>query len=98
MRTLLLAAGAAALAMSVAVVGSSASNGQRRPTWKGTIRMDMAAIARQAKISRADAEKAALASVNVDGAKVAGTELETENDSLIYEVKITANGKRHEVH
>jgi uncharacterized membrane protein YkoI len=73
--------------------------GQEKAAWKGTIRIDFARVARRARVSMADAEKAALASLGDDAAnaKVLGKELETENDALVYEIKVDVGGKKREL-
>jgi uncharacterized membrane protein YkoI len=94
MERLQLAGTVVILALGAALAGAPARSAPEKPSWKGSIPVNMARVARQAKISQADARKAALASV---GGKVISTELATESDSLLYEVKIEADGKEHEV-
>jgi uncharacterized membrane protein YkoI len=71
----------------------------QEPAWRGSIRIPFASLAKRAKISQAEAEKAALASVAGGAAdkKVTGSELATENDSLAYEVSVAVNGQTKEV-
>ena len=52
---------------------------------KGTSKSDLVAMA---KITQADAEKAALASVGAQSGAVKETELEVEDGCLVYEVKV----------
>jgi uncharacterized membrane protein YkoI len=63
--------------------------GDREP---GSIRLD---LAKQAKISRADAEKTALAAIEGNAAdkSVGENELEVENDSLVYQVDVRVSGQ-----
>src|SRR5207244_2765614 len=82
------------LAVGVAAVAVAQ---ERQPTWKGTIRVSMARLARQAKVTKPQAEKIALDSVEAADKKVVGSELATENDSLSYEVKVSAGGKKQEI-
>jgi uncharacterized membrane protein YkoI len=96
MRTLRITAILAVLGLLAAVAACSAAQ-RERPTWRGTIRVSMARIARQAKVSKAQAEKIALDSVDAADKKLVGSELSTENDSLSYEVKVTAGGKTREI-
>jgi len=80
------------------LTGASAATMQReRPTWRGTIRVSMARLARQAKVTKAQAEKTALDSVQAADKKLLRSELAAENDSLIYEVKISTGGNTVEV-
>ena len=82
------------LAASVALGAVSARSAEEKPSWKGTIKVEMAAIAKQAKVTDAEARKAALAAVK---GKVKSSELATESDSLLYEIKIESGGKEKEV-
>src|SRR5262249_55290241 len=65
--------------------------------WRGTIRVSMARLARQAKVTKAQAEQTPLDSVPAADKKLLRSELAAENDSLIYEGKISAGGKTLEV-
>jgi uncharacterized membrane protein YkoI len=58
----------------------------------GSIRLD---LAKQARISPADAEKAALAAIEGNAADktVGENELEVENDSLVYQVDVKVSGQ-----
>jgi uncharacterized membrane protein YkoI len=69
--------------------GNGTVLGDREP---GSIRLD---LMKQAKISRADAEKTALAAIAGNAAdKTAGeNELEVENDSLVYQIDVKVSGQ-----
>jgi uncharacterized membrane protein YkoI len=71
----------------------------KEPTWRGSIHIPLASLAKRAKITQAEAEKTALASVAGGAAekKVTGSELATENDSLAYVVNVSVNGQSKEV-
>jgi uncharacterized membrane protein YkoI len=58
----------------------------------GRIRLD---LAKQAKISRAEAEKTALAAIEGNAAdKTLGEdELEVQSDSLVYQIDVTVSGQ-----
>jgi len=95
-----IAAFVATAILSLGLIQAGATAGrQERASWKGTIRVDFARIARRAKVSMADAEKAALASLGDDAANasVVGKELETEDDALVYEIKVKAGEKTREI-
>ena len=88
----------AILVVPVLLAAAAFAGAQReRPTWRGTIRVSMARLARQAKVTKAQAEKTALDSVHAADKKLLRSELAAENDSLIYEVKISTGGKTVEV-
>jgi uncharacterized membrane protein YkoI len=91
--------GAAVAAFGLIHAAAVAGAGQEKAAWKGTIRVDFARVARRARVSMADAEKAALASLGDDAAnaKVLGKEMETENDALVYEIKVDLGGKKREI-
>jgi uncharacterized membrane protein YkoI len=71
----------------------------KEPTWRGSIQIPLASLAKRAKITQAEAEKTALASVAGGAAekKVTGSELATENDSLAYVVDVSVNAQSKEV-
>lgn len=86
--------GSALLAVTVGLGAVIARSEPKKPSWKGSIRIEMAELAKQAKISQANAEKAALAEAP---GKLVSTELATESDSLLYEIKTRAGKKTREV-
>jgi uncharacterized membrane protein YkoI len=69
--------------------GNGTVLGDREP---GSIRLD---LMKQAKISRAEAEKTALAAIEGNAAdkSVGENELEVENDSLVYQIDVTVSGQ-----
>jgi uncharacterized membrane protein YkoI len=89
----------ATLLVSLGTMASVWAVQRKEPAWKGSIRVDFKKLASRAKVSMADAEKAALASVEGGDAdkKVVGRELVTENDALVYEIMVAVGGKKHEV-
>ncbi len=56
--------------------------------------MDDTQLAKLAKVSKSDAEIAALAAVHVESASIASGELETEGGCLIYSFDIKMPGKK----
>lgn len=99
MKPILVILAAAALAVCLLPAAGLASRLQEKPKWKGTIRVDFARLAQGARVSAADAEKAALASLGPSAANatVSHNELATEHDSLVYQVVVLVNGKKHEI-
>lgn len=77
-------------------------NAAAKPKWTGSIKVNgkrtQADLARMAKISKADAEKAALKAVKTNGAnaRVAEVELAMKNGYLVYEVEVKVNGQKGE--
>ena len=85
------------LAAAIALAGETK---EAKEQWTGTIpvsgRHSTADLAKMAKVSMADAEKAALAAVEAKDAdkKVKGRELEVERGYLIYSFDISIAGRK----
>jgi len=96
---LCLALASAALAM--AAVADDDKN-EPKPKWTGSIRVEgkhtQAELQQMAKITAQEAVRVALAAVPGDASKkkVTETELEVENDFLVYGVEIRVDGQKGE--
>jgi uncharacterized membrane protein YkoI len=90
---------AAALAVCLLPAAGLASRVQEKPKWKGTIPVDFARMAQGARISMADAEKAAVASLGfyAANATVAHKELATQHDALVYQVVVLVKDKQRAI-
>jgi len=90
--------GAAVLAASAAAPKSAEPAEPKAPKIKGTIKVEgnppVTELKKKVKITQADAEKAAIKAVGVNGAKVDDSELEIEQGFLIYSVDVKVAGKK----